>query len=286
VGNNIKTTSYHTEIFSGGRLNGPDDVAKLLANLMTFLLHMSPTDARHSALFIQLQALQLELTKPHNKRCLDQLKGPGAKPRAAHAFVEAVQSVLAEYAGFATNDMALRAALEVLGNSSTVFLDPNIDGIQLQMLETKVLSTLADLRNDIRRGTLGLNGILYGLLHPAADGTNPHGGAKGGRGGQKQPPATSTEGPPSKKQAPATPSPASNASGPRMPTPAQLQNPEEGFLRCLSPKKAGEISHLSGTFPFPVGGRERFCLRFCLRDWFCGFATCRRGHPTSFSALS
>jgi hypothetical protein len=285
VGNDIKTTSYHTEIFSGGRLNGPDDVAKLLANLMTFLLHMSPTDARHSALFIQLQALQLELTEPHNKRCLDQLKGPGAKPRAAHAFVEAVQSVLAEYAGFATNDMALRAALEVLGNSSTVFLDPNIDGIQLQMLEMKVLATLADLRNDIRRGTLGLNGILYGLLHPAADGTNPHGGAKGGRGGQKQPPASSTEGPPSKKQAPATPSPAS-ASGPRTPTPAQLQNREEGFLRCLSPKKAGEISRLSGTFPFPVGGRERFCLRFCLRDWFCGFAQCRHGHPTSFSALS
>jgi hypothetical protein len=180
VGNDIKTTSYHTEIFSGGRLNGPDDVAKLLANLMTFLLHMSPTDARHSALFIQLQALQLELTEPHNKRCLDQLKGPGAKPRAAHAFVEAVQSVLAEYAGFATNDMALRAAAEVLGNTSTVFLDPNIDGIQLQLLEMKVLATLADLRNDIRRGTLGNNGILYGLLHPAADGTNPHGGTKGG----------------------------------------------------------------------------------------------------------
>jgi hypothetical protein len=154
------------------------------------------------------------------------------------------------------------------------------------MLETKVLATLADLRNEIRRGTLGLNGILYGLLHPATDGQNPHGGAKAGRGGQKQPPASSTEGPPSKKQAAATPSPASNTSGPRTPTPAQLQNREEGFLRCLSPKKAGEISRLSGTFPFPAGGRERFCLRFCLRDWFCGFAQCRHGHPTSLSALS
>jgi hypothetical protein len=115
-------------------------VAKLLANLMTFLLHMSPTDARHSALFIQLQALQLELTKPHNKHCLDQLKGPGTKPRVAHAFVEAIQSILAEYAAFATNNMALRAALEVLGNSSTVFLDPNIDSIHHQMLDTKVLA--------------------------------------------------------------------------------------------------------------------------------------------------
>jgi hypothetical protein len=68
--------------------------------------------------------------------------------------------------------------------------------------------------------------------------------------------------------------------------PAQLQNREEGFLRCLSPKKAGEISRLSGMFPFPVGGRERFCFRFCLREWFCGFAQCRHGHPASFSALS
>jgi hypothetical protein len=68
--------------------------------------------------------------------------------------------------------------------------------------------------------------------------------------------------------------------------PAQLQNREEGFLRCLSPKKAGEISRLPGTFSFPVGGRERFCFRFCLRKWFCGFAQCRHGHPASFSALS
>jgi hypothetical protein len=283
VGNDIKTTSYHTEIFSGGRLHGPDDVAKLLANLMTFLLHLSPDDARHSALFIQLQALQLELTEPHNKRCLDQLKGPGAKPRAAHAFVEAIQSVFAEYAAFATNDLALQAVLDIQNAATSFFVDPNIDGIHHQMLETKVLSTLADLRNDIRRGTLGLNGILYGLLHPES---NPGSPSNKGKGGLKQPPTTQAEGPPSKKQAAATPSPACSASGPRTPTPAQLQNREEGFLRCLSPKKAGEISRLSGTFPFPVGGRERFCFRFCLRDWFCGFATCRHGHPASFSALS
>jgi hypothetical protein len=283
VGNDIKTSSYHTEIFSGGRLHGPDDVAKLLSNLMTFLLHASPLDARHSALFVHLQALHLELTDTHNKRVLDTYKGPGAKPRAAHAFAEAVQSVLAEHAAFASNDLALQAAAEATASNS---LEANIDGIHHQMLETKVFATLGDLRNEIRRGTLGLNGILYGLLHPAADGTNPHGGTKAGRGGQKQPPASSTDGPPSKKQAAATPSPASSASGPRTPTPAQLQNREEGFLRCLSPKKAGEISRLSGTFPFPVGGRERFCFRFCLRDWFCGFAQCRHGHPASFSALS
>jgi hypothetical protein len=102
----------------------------------------------------------------------------------------------------------------------------------------------------------------------------------------KQPPASSPEGPPSNKQAAATPSPASTASGPRTPTQAQLQNREEGFLCCLSSKEAAEISRLSGTFPFPAGGRERFCLRFCLREWFCGFAQCRHGHPTSFSALS
>jgi hypothetical protein len=260
-------------------------VAKLLSNLMTFLLHMSPTDARHSALFVHLQALHLELTDTHNKRCLDQYKGPGAKPRAAHAFAEAVQSVLAEHAAFATNDLALQAALAATSNSSTYSLDANIDGIHHQMLESKVCATLGDLRNEIRRATLGKDGILYGLLHPTAD-SNPGSGNTKGKGGLKQPPASSPEGPPSKKQAAATPPPASNASGPRTPTPAQLQNREEGFLRCLSPKKAGEISRLSGTFPFPAGGRERFCFRFCLREWFCGFAQCRHGHPTSFSAPS
>jgi hypothetical protein len=282
VGNDIKTSSYHTEIFSGGRLHGPDDVAKLLSNLMTFLLHASPLDARHSALFIHLQALHLELTDTHNKRVLDQYKGPGAKPRAAHAFAEAVQSVLAEHAAFASNDLALQAALEATSSNS---LEANIDGIHHQMLESKVFATLGDLRNEIHRSTLGKDGILYGLLHPTAD-ASPGSGAAKGKGSLKQPPATSTEGPPSKKHAAATPSPTSNASGPRTPTPVQLQNREEGFLRCLSPKKAGEISRLSGTFPFPVGGRERFCLRFCLRDWFCGFAQCRHGHPASFSALS
>jgi hypothetical protein len=285
VGNDIKTNSYHTEIFSGGRLHGPDDVAKLLSNLMTFLLHLSPSDACHSALFVHLQALHLELTDTHNKRCLDQYKGPGAKPRAAHAFAEAVQSVLAEHAAFATNDLALQAALAATSNSNTFFLDRNIDGIHHQMLETKVLATLADLRNEIRRGTLGRDGILYSFLHPTAD-PNPGSGPTKSKGGLKQPPTSSNEGPPSKKQAAATPSPTSNALGPRTPTPAQLQNREEGFLRCLSPKKAGEILRLSGTFPFPSGGRERFCFRFCLREWFCGFAQCRHGHPASFSALS
>jgi hypothetical protein len=199
--------------------------------------------------------------------------------------VEVVQSVFAEYAAFASNDLALQAVLDSRSDASTFFRDPNIDSIHLQMLEMKVLATLADLRNDIRRGTLGKDGILYGLLHPNAD-SNPVSGNTKGKGSLKQPPASSPEGPPSKKQAAATPSPTSNASGPRTPTPAQLQNREEGFLCCLSPKKAGEISRLSGTFPFPVGGRERFCFRFCLREWFCGFATCRHGHPTSFSALS
>jgi hypothetical protein len=285
VGNDIKTSSYHTEIFSGGRLHGPDDVAKLLSNIMTFLLHVSPTDARHSALFVHLQALHLELTDTHNKRCLDQYKGPGAKPRAAHTFAEAIHPALAEHAAFATNDLALQAALEATSNSSMHSLDANINGIHHQMLESKVYATLRDLRNEICRGTLGKDGILYGLLHPTAD-SNPGTGTTKGKGGLKQPPATLTEGPPSKKHAAATPSLPGNASGPRTPTPAQLQNREEGYLRCLSPKKAGEISRLSGTFPFPVGGRERFCFRFCLREWFCGFATCHHGHPTSFSALS
>jgi hypothetical protein len=284
VGNDIKASSYHTEIFSGGRLHGPDDVAKLLANFMTFLLHASPLDAHHSALFIQLQALQLELTEPHNKRCLDNYKGPGAKPRAAHAFVEAIQSVFADYAGFATNDLALQEVLDARSDPSDYFRNANIDSIHLQSLEMKVLSTLGDLRNEIRRGTLGLNGILYGLLHPES---NSGSASNKGKGGLKQSPTAHAEGgPPSKKQAAATPSPAGNATGPRTPTAAQLQNRDEGFLRCLSPKRANEISRLSGTFPFPAGGRERFCLRFCLRDWFCGFAQCRHGHPASFSALS
>jgi hypothetical protein len=153
------------------------------------------------------------------------------------------------------------------------------------MMETKVLASLADLQNAIRRGTLGKDGILYGLFHPTADANPSQSPTKASKGGLKQPPAASSEGPPSKKHAAATPSSTSSASGPRTPTPA-LQNHEEGFLRCLSPKKAGEISRLSGMFPFPVGGRERFCFRFCLREWLCGFAQCRHGHPASFSALS
>jgi hypothetical protein len=88
VGNGTKN-SYHREIFSEGHLRGPDDVAKLLANLMTFLLHIYPMDAHHSALFTHLQAILLAMTETHHKRCLGMFKDP-AKTHADHAFAEAM----------------------------------------------------------------------------------------------------------------------------------------------------------------------------------------------------
>jgi hypothetical protein len=125
------------------------------------------------------------------------------------------------------------------------------------MMETKVLASFADRQNKFRHFTLSKDGILYGRLHPAAD-TNPsQGAAKPGIGSLKQPPASTIDGPPSKKPAVSSSNPSGGgmALGPRMPTPAQLQSLDEGFLCCLSTKKLGEISHLAGTFPFPVGGR-------------------------------
>jgi hypothetical protein len=90
------------------------------------------------------------------------------------------------------------------------------------------------------------------------------------------------------RQPPGSAQPKASAS----PQGAALQPPPQlvGFLTVPAGTTADEIKALSGKvpafLPAPNVGKERLCLRHCIRGWSCGYGTnCKFPHPNSFSSI-
>jgi hypothetical protein len=215
----------------------------------------------------------------NDQQARNALAGRRGQPQIAHTLAGYTQNIFASFAIVAKSPLLYKG----IKANCNLEVDPLRQAIQYaDAIITHVKTTIFTAPK-----TFGLTSILWELLDPAkeakaASQSGNHGSPTFARSSFETPPATgkcTAEG----QRKPPGSSPSATAT-------AAAANKLVVFLTVPAGTTADEIKALSGKvtafLPAPNSGKERLCLRHCIRGWSCGYGTnCKFPHPNSFSSI-
>ena len=281
VGNDTTSITTNHEVFVGGKLNSLLDVQTLIANLMAFIIYMC-VEPERSELYKSLHKLLFILNDQHAKNALGGRRG---QPQIAHTLAGFTQDIFASFAIVAKSPLLYKG----IKANRNLEADPLRQAIQYaDAIVTHVKNTIFTAPQ-----TFELPSILWELLHPAKEAKAPpqsgnHGNPTFPRSSYETPPATGKRTAEGQRKPPgSTPSATTSAAAA-----AAAASRLVGFLTVPDTVNADDIKALSGKvpafLPAPNGGtgKERLCLRHCIKGWACGYGTnCKFPHPNSFRSI-
>jgi hypothetical protein len=221
----------------------------------------------------------------NDQQARNALAGRRGQPQIAHTLAGYTQDIFASFAIVAKSPLLYKG---IKANRS-LDADPRRQAIQYaDAIITHVKTTIFTAPQ-----TFELTSILWELLHPAkeakaASQSGNHGSPTFPRSSYETPPATGKRKAEGQRKPPGS-SPSATTSAAAA---AAAASKLVGFLTVPEGTLVDEIKALSGKvqafLPAPNGGtgKERLCLRHCIRGWPCGYGTkCKFPHPNSFSSI-